>query len=547
VNGGGTVTSPDSGGADSGAEAGSVNGGGAEAGSVNGGAGEAVAATGGAGEAGGGLHAVGRRVADALGLEVGLIGSHGAILAPRTRPTWTSVLPVAELAVDSVALASHAIDLARSARSGARTAPVQVDGARVAASFGSERLLRIDGARPEVWGPLSGFWRASDGWVRTHGNYPHHDAALRGLLGVPADADRVQIERAIGRWSSTELEDAAHAVGAIVGAVRRRHEWMLHPHARVVAEAPTVTVTRRGDAAPRAWAPGGGRATLPLAGIRVIDMTRVLAGPVAARDLALAGAQVLRVDSPRLAETDWIHLDTGQGKRSTLLDLDDLGDRRAFDELLETADVVLTGYRPGALDRYGLDSETLTQRHPGVVTAAVSAWGESGPWAHRRGFDSIVQAVTGIAMIESRDGITPGALPVQALDHSTGHFLAAAIATALIEQRTHGGSIDVRMSLARVAHELLTDPYDPSPSRAEHEPPADARDPSHTRATHEPPDLRHLRPTAPAPDAEQPLPTRTRDGLTYAAPVLAFTGAPDDYATVGGRWGADPPIWAERH
>jgi crotonobetainyl-CoA:carnitine CoA-transferase CaiB-like acyl-CoA transferase len=243
----------------------------------------------------------------------------------------------------------------------------------------------------------------------------------------------------------------------------------------------------------------------------------VLAGPVAGRDLALAGAEVLRVDSPLLEETGWIHLDTGQGKRSTRLNLDDRADRAAFEALLSSADVVLTGYRPGALSRFGLDAVDLAERHPGLVTGSVSAWGTRGPWAGRRGFDSIVQAVTGIAMIESLDGGTPGALPVQALDHSSGHFLSAAVTTALIEQRGQGGSVDVRIALARVAHALLNAPAGVDPP-----PPADP----------------------------EPLPSRHRElsgggvqSLTYAPPVLAFDGAPDDYPAVGGAWGADAPVW----
>lgn len=454
-----------------------------------------------------GLGAVGKEAASALGVPGGALEF---VLDGHGRMPWVSRLPVSTLATDSVSLASLAMNLVAADRFGADLAPVQVDQRRVAASFGSERIIRIDGDAPNVWAPLSGFWEAEDGWVRTHANYDHHEWALRALLGVSDGAEKPVIARAIRRWSAVELEDRAAQYGAVVAAVRTAERWKEHPHGRVVATAPLAAVTRCVGAEPRSWS----RGDAPLSGIRVLDLTRVIAGPVAARDLALAGAEVLRVDSPVLEETEWIHLDTGQGKRSTLLDLGERLDREMFEMLLARADVLLTGYRPGALDRFGLAPRSLAERHPGLVTASVSAWGTNGRWAGRRGFDSIVQAASGIAMAESSDGVTPGALPVQALDHATGHFLAAGIALALLEQRRAGGSLDVRMSLARTAASLLSSTDLP-------ESPADVA-----------------------------LPTRERrltgvgmSSLTYAPPVLAFAGAPSDYRHVGGRWGADVAEW----
>lgn len=455
-----------------------------------------------------GLGSVGREVANALGMEWA-----DRIAEPVGSLPWTSRLPVATLATDSVAVASSAMNDARNARGSTTPSTVRVDRARVAASFGSERVLRVDDQPPAVWAPLSGFWRSADGWVRTHANYTHHERALLALLGLSAEAGKDAVADAILAADAVDWEDLAASSGAVVGAVRGADVWSVHPQAHAVAAQPLVEVTRFGDAPPRRWRDG----SAPLSGIRVLDMTRVLAGPVAARDLALAGAQVLRVDSPHLEETGWIHLDTGQGKRSTRLDLDDTIDRRAFESLLATADVLLTGYRPGALSRFGLDAGDLAHRHPGLVTGSVSAWGTHGPWAGRRGFDSIVQAVTGIAMLESPDGVTPGALPVQALDHSAGHFLAAAVTIGLIEQRKQGGSVDVRIALARIAHALLHSP-----------------------------DIRTLTSTTDA----VPLPSRHRElsgrpqSLTYAPPVLAFDGAPDDYPVVGGAWGVDAPAWS---
>lgn len=455
-----------------------------------------------------GLGAVGSEAAAALGIDA---AARDLVWDPVGGLPWRSHLPVARLATDSVGLASLAIELTGAAREDQPPSPVQVEGPRVAASFTSERLIRIDGEPPAVWAPLSGFWRAADGWVRTHANYPHHERALRTLLQLDPDAGKDAVAAAVAHRSAIDLESAAADAGAIVGAVRTRDTWARHPQAEMLTRTPIVATGEFDGAAPRPWREVGKG---PLRGIRVLDLTRVLAGPIAARDLALAGAEVLRVDSPLLPETGWIHLDTGQGKRSTLLDLAGGSDRAAFERLLAEADVLLTGYRPGALTRFGLEPPELAERHPGLVMAQVSAWGFDGPWAGRRGFDSIVQAVSGIAMVESDDGVAPGALPAQALDHSTGHLLAAAIVTALGEQRRSGGSRTVRMSLARTAQALLAS-ADEIPGPVESEPPTRKR----------------------------ALPGPAARSLRYAPPVLAFTGAPADYDRVGDPWGADRPVW----
>lgn len=447
---------------------------------------------------------IGCAAAAALGIPPAALDRIAPVAQP---PAWSSALPVAQLATDSLALASLALDLVAEAREADPGTPIVVDGPRVAASFASDRVLRIDGEKPDVWAPLSGFWRAADGWVRTHGNYPHHAARLRALLGVAEGADPDDVARAVAAWPAAELEARAAEAGAIAVAVRDEAAWRRHPHAAAVATAPLIHVRDAGPAAPRPWPTAG---PLPLSGIRVLDLTRVIAGPVATRDLAHAGAHVLRIDSPGLPEIDWQHLDTGHGKRSAVLDL--VADPDRLERLLAGADVLVTGYRPGALARFGLDEASLAQRHPGLVTARISAWGTAGPWAHRRGFDSIVQAATGIAMRESADREAPGALPVQALDHASGHLLAAAGAMALIRQRTDGGSPHAGIALARVAHELLAaEPARPEPAR-------DQPLPSHTSAVEGGP------------------------AVTHAPPPLAFTGAPDGFAPPR-PWGRDAAAW----
>ena len=208
-------------------------------------------------------------------------------------------------------------------------------------------------------------------------------------------------------------------------------------------DEPLVTVAAAGADAGASLPP----AALPAQDVRVLDLTRVLAGPVATRTLALLGADVLRVDAPWLPEADGTHIDTGFGKRTTRLALDDAADRATFEQLLGTADVVVLGYRPGALDRHGLSADALLARHPGLVVAELCAWGWDGPWAGRRGFDSLVQAGTGISQIEGTDDGRPGTLPAQALDHGTGYLVAAAVLRALTTRTVTGAGQHVRLSL----------------------------------------------------------------------------------------------------
>ncbi|MFJ4046619.1 CoA transferase [Microbacterium sp. NPDC089987] len=203
-------------------------------------------------------------------------------------------------------------------------------------------------------------------------------------------------------------------------------------------------------------------ATAPLSGVRVLDLTRVIAGPVATRTLAFAGADVLRLDPPHLPEPEWQHLDTGHGKRTALLDVG--AESARVESLLADADVVALGYHPSALARLGLSPADLARRHPHLVIAQLSAWpGDDSP----RGFDSLVQAESGISWIESADGASPGALPAQALDHSAGYLLAAAVITALRRRAEVGGGWLVRASLRRVAAELLGMPRRPVPAPAD--------------------------------------------------------------------------------
>lgn len=356
-------------------------------------------------------------------------------------------LPVGELALGAVGVQRLAAEELLTG-AGGQVPVIAVDAAHVGVAFRSERFLRVDG-RPAGAGfaPLSRFWPTADGWVRLHANYPHHhDAVVRALGTDPAAA---AAER-----TSTEVEDAVVASGGVAAGVRTPAQWLAHPHGQVVAEQPLLTLTQVAAGPPRVRG---------LRGLRVLDLTRVIAGPVGTRALASYGADVLRIDSPHLPEDPGTLLETGPGKRYTHLDLAAGQDRQRFETLLSAADVLVLGYRPGALARYGLSGDDLAERHPGLVVVTVSAWGEHGPWGHRRGFDSIVQAATGIARTTRGADGSPGVLPAQALDHATGHLLAATVARALTSTRHHGGTWHGRLSLAQLAHWLLSAPRPGTP------------------------------------------------------------------------------------
>jgi hypothetical protein len=373
-------------------------------------------------------------------------------------------LDVDGLAVETVSSALvAAADLAEAR--GLGRPGVSLNAEHVAVSFTSERHARVRGAPGGAgFAPLSRMVRCRDGWARTHANYPHHEAALRRALRI--EGGSAELEVAALSLSAVELEDAVVAAGGCAAALRTESEWAGHPagaavlnggHVRGVAPAPAGRATP-GRAEPgvvqaqaeQLQVRGGASAVRPALGVRVLDLTRVIAGPVAGRTLAALGAEVLRVDPPGLPELPEAHLDTGPGKRSALLDLADAERREA---LLAGADVLLTGYRPGALDRFG-----LVERHPHLVHVSLSAWGHEGPWAGRRGFDSLVQVASGVAAACPASDGTPGVLPAQALDHGTGYLMAAAALRGLAARERGEPVPAARLSLARTAAELLARP-----------------------------------------------------------------------------------------
>ena len=390
--------------------------------------------------------------------------------APGHLPSRLPVEDTALACTGAALLAAAALHAQRGGDCGSRGSPTaRLDRGHVAAAFRSEAHLRIDGERAGPgFAPLSRFWRAADGWVRTHGNYPWHRAALLRALGCADDPESVAA--AMTDLSAREAEDLVTGAGGVAAAVRAKAGWRAEPPGQAVAATRLVEGRSIGGAPPR-WRPAG---ALPATGIRVLDLTRVIAGPVATRYLGALGADVLRLDAPGRPELALHAYDGLIAKRSALLDFGAAGGNGRLHELLSGADVLVHGYRPHALDRFGLSPEILAERHPGLVVVSLSAWGSRGPWGSRRGFDSIVQAASGIAMAESADGERPGALPCQLLDHGTGYLCAAAALQALARQSARGGTQFRELSLARTAHWLLGLPREAAvPVRA-----ADGGDPA---------------------------------------------------------------------
>jgi CoA transferase family III len=357
-----------------------------------------------------------------------------------------SRLPVMDAAVACAGAALFAAAMLRQQQGGPAAHTVELDRRHVADAFRSERYVRVNG-QPlgDGFAPLSRFWRAADGWVRTHANYPWHREALLATLGVaPGD-----VGAAIADRKAVQLEQTVLDAGGIAVAVRDEQSWRQSRQARLLAASPLIRSERIGEAAPRRHDR-----------IKVLDLTRVIAGPTCTRYLAALGADVLRLDPPLRPELPLHQLDGLPGKRSALLDFSGEQGLATLHELLDEADVLVHGYRPHALDRFGLTAQMLAERHPGLVVVSLSAWGDDGPWGHRRGFDSIVQAACGIAMTEAgaNQAGKPGALPCQLLDHGTGYLCAAAAMTALADQLRDGGTHARSLSLARTALWLLDQP-----------------------------------------------------------------------------------------
>jgi hypothetical protein len=294
-----------------------------------------------------------------------------------------SVFPVSAFAAAAVAAAGVAVADFVCAAFGA-SPRVEVDRRLVSLWFGFS-LRPIDWALPPLRDPIAGDYATADGWIRLHTNAPHHRAAALSVLGV--SAEKQAVASAVAQWKAEELETAIVGNKGCAAVMRTASEWKAHPQGIAVTQERLIDARATADSADPLNLSTPKR---PLRGIRVLDLTRVLAGPVATRFLAGLGADVLRIDPPTWDEPGVVP-DVTLGKRCARLDLSVADGKATFLQLLEGADVLVHGYRSNALNNLGLDARLRRETRPGLVDISLDAYGWTGPWSHRRGFDSLVQ------------------------------------------------------------------------------------------------------------------------------------------------------------
>lgn len=372
-------------------------------------------------------------------------------------PSSFAVGTAAQASLGASALAAAALWAQRTGR----WQSVSVDMRHALAEFRSERYLRVNGGpAPELWDKIAGLYPCGDGrWVRLHTNFPHHRDGVLRILHCAHEKDAVRA--ALAKWKAEDVEATASDAGMVVAAMRTLDEWQAHPQAQALRGLPPVILEKIGDAPPEPLPALAPHAEInvdarPLTGVRVLDFTRIIAGPVSGRTLAAHGADVLLVTAGHLPAIAPLVIDTGRGKRSCQLDLRDPDDKRSLHKLLHGADVVVQGYRPNGLAELGAGPEAAARARPGIVYVSLSAYGHVGPWSGKRGFDSLVQTATGFNADEAQaaGSAEPRPLPAQVLDHAAGYLLAFGAMAALHRRATEGGSWHVRVSLAQVGQWL---------------------------------------------------------------------------------------------
>ncbi|UOP11911.1 CoA transferase [Pseudomonas palleroniana] len=371
-------------------------------------------------------------------------------LAGTSAGALPSTFAVTELAVASIGAAGQAVAQLVQQQTG-RLPAVTVD-QRLASFWFSSSIRPVGWQVPPLWDPVAGDYASADGWIRLHTNAPHHRAAAESILGKVTD--RTDMAGKVATWNAADLEQAIVDAGGCAAQMRSWQAWQTHPQGLAVNAEALVQRRTFDTVTEQPWL---GSVARPLAGIKVLDLTRVLAGPVASRFLAGLGADVLRIDSPSWNEPGVVPEMT-LGKRCARLDLKSAEGRQIFETLLKDADILFHGYRADALEHLGYNVEELQRLAPGLIDASLNAYGWSGPWRNRRGFDSLVQMSSGIAEagMAWQQADRPVPLPVQALDHATGYLLAAGAIQALSERLKTGRGGSARLSLARTA-KLLVD------------------------------------------------------------------------------------------
>lgn len=362
-------------------------------------------------------------------------------------------------ALSAVGLAASALE---ERRSGERR-PIRIDTRQAGLAMASSSYLTVNGENAKFRDPFTGFYEAAnDEWVFLHGNFPHLQAGLLALLGVTSPED---VAAAVRLRDAATLEKDAIDAGLCAALVRTRAQWEAHAQAESLKTVPLVAIERIGDAAPRAPRD----TTRPL---RMLDFSRVIAGPMAGRTLAEHGADVLLISGPGLPSIASLVIDTGFGKRAAEIDLRSADGRALALALAADADMVLDAYRPGALAGLGLGANDFVANAPGLVHVDLDAFGPAGPFARRRGYDSLVQASVGMCRTATEK---PANLPCQPLDYLTGYLAAFGAMLARMRQEDQGGSWSVRLSLAGTAAWMwqTNDELGPEPGRPTRNPTAD--------------------------------------------------------------------------
>ena len=434
------------------------------------------------------------------------------VLLAGADPVFPTPYRIGEAGAAAIAAAAQAAADFWEWRTGERQS-VAVDRRHAAAAMRSATYLKIDGrAPPSLWDPFSGLYPTGDGrHVFLHCNFPHHRDGMLALLG--AKADRQAVAEAVAGRGGQEFEDAIAAAGLCGALTRTPGEWAAHPQGRALAALPPVSIERIGDG-PKTAPRGGGR---PLAGIRVLDLTRVLAGPTCGRTLAEHGAEVMRIAGPHLPFAPALVMDTGHGKLSAFVDLRSGRGRAQLRALAAEADVFVQSYRPGALAARGFGPRDIG---PGKVYVSLSAYGHEGPFAMRRGFDSILQNASGMAAVQGSPE-APRNLPVQPLDYCAGYLAAWGAAAALLRRAEEGGSWHVQLSLAGMAEWIKgmgpVEGWQGAP---------DELAPDELAAIAMESDTPHGR-------------------LTHLAPIARMSRTPPHWARPSAPLGAHPPAWPE--
>jgi len=438
-------------------------------------------------------------------------------------PMLPTPFKITETASAALAAVGLAVSDLWELRTGRRQT-LSIDTGHATASLRSTSYLRLDGDKVRTErNDVMGMHPARNGrWSYLHCNFPNHRAAALKVLNVPEE--RSAVAKAVADWDALALEEAIIAAGGAGGMVRSATEWAQHPQGQAVASLPLMEISKIGDSPPEPL-PDGER---PLSNIRVLDLTRVLAGPTCARTLAEHGADVMKVSAPHLPFIPYQEYDTGHGKLSTHLDLRDAKQRKTLLGLARECDVFSQGYRPGSLANRGLSPDRLAQLRPGIVCVSMCAFGHTGPWASRRGFDTAVQAVSGIAARQGElfpeNGAGPQFYPVSAIDYLTGYLMAFGAMVALRKRAQEGGSWLVRLSLAQVGRWLQQQGELPEAEIADVAPEFD------------PADLERWMMSSDTPMGR----------LTHLAPVVQFSETPARWTRPSVPLGHSDPVWPAR-